>query len=443
MNRFIKNVKKLIKLPHNKKYNEICEQCDRFGIRCNVNHFKQNFNNWTSGNNCIDEFIVETQICSHIVIGESYALEWIPYDKFYDIKFIAKGGFGKVYRANWIDGHMNKWDINNQSWNRNNQNEFVALKSINDSKNVTLEFMNEITLHHKLSSDFAYINKFHGITQDPETKNYMMVLDYAKNGSLRNYLDKSYNELNWKIKIIYLWYIAFGLDHIHKNGLIHRDLHIGNILHMGDMDGIYITDMGLCKPADCYTSKNSIYGVLPYIAPEILRGKNYTKAADIYSFGIVMYEIISGLPPYHNLSHDENLAMRICLGLRPRFNNIKVPQLIVHLIKRCLDANPLNRPTTDEIEKILSNWYIYFDDNIRLQNQIVEADNINNNKFPKNNTSLSPLSYETHSEAIYASRLLSIDNLPEPKNSDDYYERCDNIISGECLESLRIDIDIS
>ncbi|UZO01363.1 uncharacterized protein OCT59_012464 [Rhizophagus irregularis] len=135
--------------------------------------------------------------------------------------------------------------------------------------------------------------------------------------------------------------------------------------------------------------------------------------------------------------------MRICLGLRPRFNNIKVPQLIVHLIKRCLDANPLNRPTTDEIEKILSNWYIYFDDNIRLQNQIVEADNINNNKFPKNNTSLSPLSYETHSEAIYASRLLSIDNLPEPKNSDDYYERCDNIISGECLESLRIDIDIS
>ncbi|PKY56303.1 kinase-like protein [Rhizophagus irregularis] len=410
MKRFIKYVKKLIKLPHDKKYNEICEQCDRFGIRCNVNHFKQNFNNWTSGNNCIDEFIVETQICSHIVIGESYALEWIPYDKFYDIKFIAKGGFGKVYRANWIDGHMNKWDINNQSWNRNNQNEFVALKSINDSKNVTLEFMNEITLHHKLSSDFAYINKFHGITQDPETKNYMMVLDYAKNGSLRNYLDKNYNELNWKIKIIYLWYIAFGLDHIHKNGIIHRDLHIGNILHMGDMDGIYITDMGLCKPADCYTSKSSIYGVLPYIAPEILRGKNYTKAADIYSF-----------------------AMRICLGLRPRFNNIKVPQLIVHLIKRCLDANPLNRPTTDEIEKILSNWYIYFDDNIRLQNQIVEADNINNNKFPKNNTSLSPLSYETHSEAIYASRLLSIDNLPEPKNSDDYYERCDNIISGECL----------
>ena len=76
-----------------------------------------------------------------------------------------------------------------------------------------------------------------------------------------------------------------------------------------------------------------MYGVLPYIAPEILRGQSYTKAADIYSFGIIMYEVISGLPPYHDLSHDEYLAIKICHGLRPRFN-IKVPQLIVDLIKK-------------------------------------------------------------------------------------------------------------
>ena len=60
----------------------------------------------------------------------------------------------------------------------------------------------------------------------------------------------------------------------------------------------------------------SIYGNLPYIAPEILRGKNYTKAADIYSFGIIMYEAISELPPYYNIKHtNENLAIKICQGL--------------------------------------------------------------------------------------------------------------------------------
>jgi len=58
-----------------------------------------------------------------------------------------------------------------------------------------------------------------------------------------------------------------------------------------------IADMGLCKPADFNTSENTkkgIYGVLPYMAPKILRGRDYTKAADIYSFGIIMYEVISG-----------------------------------------------------------------------------------------------------------------------------------------------------
>ncbi|RIA93769.1 hypothetical protein C1645_761624, partial [Glomus cerebriforme] len=71
----------------------------------------------------------------------------------------------------------------------------------------------------------------YGITQDPDTKNYMMVLDYAQNGSLRNYLDKNYNELNWNTKILDLHWIAYGLNKIHENNLIHRDLHIGNILH--------------------------------------------------------------------------------------------------------------------------------------------------------------------------------------------------------------------
>ena len=130
--------------------------------------------------------------------------------------------------------------------------------------------------------------------------------------------------------MLYCRWATGGLTKIHSKELIHRDLHIGNILRF--FDKTKITDMGLCRPADYNklenTNNNNIYGVLPYIAPEILRGQNYTKAADVYSFGIIMYEVISGLPPYHDVSHDKSLAMKICLGFRPRFN-IKVPQLIV------------------------------------------------------------------------------------------------------------------
>ncbi|POG58339.1 kinase-like domain-containing protein [Rhizophagus irregularis DAOM 181602=DAOM 197198] len=165
--------------------------------------------------------------------------------------------------------------------------------------------------------------------------------------------------------------------------------------------------MGLCKPANCNLSKNNIYGILPYIAPEILGGQNYTKAADIYSFGINMYELISGLPPYYDLSHDNYLAIKICQGLRPRFN-IKVPQLIVQLIKRCLDANQLNRPTAIEVINILRKWQYKESDNetVELQKQIKETEKINNNSrvHIKPSTSLG-ISYKSHSGAIYTKSL--------------------------------------
>ncbi|POG60887.1 kinase-like domain-containing protein [Rhizophagus irregularis DAOM 181602=DAOM 197198] len=433
--------------PETKSYmmvlmnNTICKKCN---YTCYAMHFQQNFENWTSGNDDIDIFIQDSQLLIHNNIELfTNALEWIPHDRFYDIIYTAKGGFGKVYRANWIDGYLAGWDNSNQNWKRYNKDMFVALKSLDNSKNVTLGFMNEIMLHNKVKMDNNAIVRLYGITQDPKTKNYIMVLEYAEDGSLRNYLDKEYNKLNWIEMFKYLHYTIIGLKCIHEKELIHRDLHIGNILKFKNKTTI--TDMGLCKPADCYTSentKNKKYGVLPYIAPEILRGQNYTTAADIYSFGIVMYEVISGLPPYHDLNHDNNLAIKVCKGIRPRFN-IKVPQLIVHLIKKCLDSNPLNRPTAEDIYNILLRWQYEPNDKqtIELQAQIKEADEINNNSSNSGITSNNlGISYNTHSEAIYTSRLLDFNNLPEPKNSDDYYEQNDNIISEKFSESLQIDI---
>ncbi|GET02609.1 kinase-like domain-containing protein [Rhizophagus clarus] len=371
-----------------------------------------------------------TQLLAHN--NTSVALEWISYDRFNEVKHIAKGGFGNVSKAIWIDGYIHKWDDEKKNWMRKFQHKSVALKSLDNSRNITFEFMNEIMQHHKINS-YANIIKLYGITQDPETKNYMMVMDYAEGGSLRSI---NYTKLDWKNKISYLYDIAFGLNHMHFHKLIHRDLHIGNILlHRGIA---CITDMGLCKPADYNDSentKNSIYGVLPYVAPEILLGKSYTKAADIYSFGIIMYEIISGLPPYRDVSHDKFLAIQICKGLRPNFKN-NIPQLIVHLVKKCLDANPLNRPTALEISKILREWSREFSgssksDQAEIIKQIKEAEKSNNK---------SSTSYKSHSEAIYTSRLLNFGNLPEPTNSDDYYKQnASNKISMKYSESLRID----
>src|SRR2546430_8763516 len=89
-----------------------------------------------------------------------------------------------------------------------------------------------------------------------------------------------------------------------------------------------------------------IYGVLPYVAPEVLRGKEYTQASDIYGFGIIAYEVCTGLPPYHDMDHGSGLAISICNGLRPK-SYFKIPQLMLDIIKQCWDANPLKRPKAE------------------------------------------------------------------------------------------------
>ena len=125
----------------------MCKECNQENTgykwckACNAKHFQQNFSKWSSGNVDIDKFIQEAQLSAN---NSDKVLEWIPYDRFYDIEYIAKGGFGKVYRANWIDGYILYWDIKNRNWIRRNSNKFVALKNLNNSQNVTSEFINEV-----------------------------------------------------------------------------------------------------------------------------------------------------------------------------------------------------------------------------------------------------------------------------------------------------------
>ena len=102
---FSKNViKKIIngvKHVMQNSYYGFCKECNQENTwlnwckACNAKHFQQNFENWTSGNVDIDKFIQDTQLSAN---SRYKVLEWIPYDRFYDIEYIAKGGFGKVYR---------------------------------------------------------------------------------------------------------------------------------------------------------------------------------------------------------------------------------------------------------------------------------------------------------------------------------------------------------
>src|SRR5437764_4636848 len=269
----------------------------------------------------------------------------------------------------------------------------------------------------------AFVIQCYGITKDTETNNFILVMERAKNGNLRQYLDDSYNTLNWKAKLYNLYDIAHGLCKVHDNGLIHHNFHCGNIL-IRNNDVVVITDLGLCKPANIKSSpgdNKKIYGVLPYVAPEVLKGQEYTQASDIYGFGIVAFEVCTGFPPYHDMAHDESLAIKICQGLRPK-SDYKIPQLVLDIIKQCWDADPLKRPKAEELDKLFYDLYFVgaLKKNSFVDKQIGEARRYNKQLSPS--TIATPITgtlvYTTHSQAVYTSRLLDFKNLPEPQNAD-------------------------
>src|SRR5581483_12502576 len=96
--------------------------------QCNSKRFQQNFKNWTSGNNDIDKLIQESQLNAEYY---KKVLEWIDYDSFEDIEYIAKGGFGKVYKANWKEGCIIYWNYETNQWYRD-EDMPVALKCLNN-----------------------------------------------------------------------------------------------------------------------------------------------------------------------------------------------------------------------------------------------------------------------------------------------------------------------
>ncbi|GES89974.1 kinase-like domain-containing protein [Rhizophagus clarus] len=311
-----------------------------------------------SGNKVIDDFIKHTLFSGKKLAGK---MVFVPYDQFKNVEFLAKGGFSKVYKAIWIDGpSITNWSKKKQSFckPRYNKNYKVVLKKLNNSTDITSKELNELKIFHEFSLKYnrgnnSYnVSKYFGITQDPITKDIMIVMPYYKLGDLVNYITNDFYSIDWYTKLEDLYGIIRGLINIHRVNIIHRDFHSGNIFFgkKYGVDEAFIGDLGISKSATESTNdtNNENYGIIPYMAPEIFKGQKYTKASDIYSLGMIMWELMTGRRPFWDRNHDIELIIEICDGLRPPIVT-NAPKGYIELMKECWHEDPNKRPVAIDI----------------------------------------------------------------------------------------------
>jgi len=249
-------------------------------------------------------------------------------------------------------------------------NEKVAIKILNKSIIRKLEQLNLMRLEIAIMKHCKHPNIIRFIS-DYENSDYIfIVMEYLRSGTLRQYLDKIKIKLNEKLAANICYQISDTLLYLRKYGIIHRDLKSDNILikitkinrnlgkESSDQIIVKLMDFGLSKIIGNTETTNEGYGTMAYIAPEILVRSPYNYKVDVWSLGVIIFNILSGEFP--NIS-DINKFGVITLyhhkkAIKFSTNFEKVSSEAIDLIKKCLEKLPENRINIEDV--VLHKWFL-------------------------------------------------------------------------------------
>ncbi|KAB1252790.1 Ribosomal protein S6 kinase alpha-3, partial [Camelus dromedarius] len=233
--------------------------------------------------------IKEIAITHHVKEGHEKA----DPSQFELLKVLGQGSFGKVFLVKKISG--------------SDARQLYAMKVL---KKATLKVRDRVRT--KMERDILvevnhpFIVKLHYAFQT-EGKLYL-ILDFLRGGDLFTRLSKEVMFTEEDVKF-YLAELALALDHLHSLGIIYRDLKPENIL-LDEEGHIKLTDFGLSKESIDHEKKAySFCGTVEYMAPEVVNRRGHTQSADWWSFGVLMFEMLTGTLPFQGKDRKETMTM--------------------------------------------------------------------------------------------------------------------------------------
>jgi len=234
---------------------------------------------------------------------------------------LGEGAFGRVYKGLRRGVHE------------------VAIKQLGNLNDPQLirQFRKEITILGRVSFQPNIVNFYGACLRDPA--NIMLIMELMAGGDLRHALSSSEDgRFKWHGKGRSLALdIAHGLHFLHSSQVTHRDLKTSNILLSRDGNTAKIGDVGLSRSMlTDLQSSNATVGTFCYAAPELLMGERCTEAIDLFSFGVCLWEVVTGQIPTRGYMRDVDVPK-------------ECPEEIRQLIADCMESDPSKRPTAEEL----------------------------------------------------------------------------------------------
>ncbi|XP_072701422.1 tyrosine-protein kinase JAK3 [Ciconia boyciana] len=254
------------------------------------------------------------------------------------ISLLGKGNFGSV--------ELCRYDPLGDS-----TGELVAVKKLQqDSAKELRDFEREIQILHSLQHDF--IVQYRGVCYSRGRRGLRLVMEYLPNGCLRDYLQKNQPRLDHRTLLLYAWQICKGMEYLGLQRCVHRDLASRNILVESETH-VKIGDFGLAKllpqDKDYYVVREPGQSPVFWYAPESLADNIFSRASDIWSFGVLLYELFT----YSNKTKSPSEEFLRMMGTK------KSAQIICHLLELLKDNRRLPAPAGCPVEVytlMLSCW---------------------------------------------------------------------------------------
>ncbi|KAL7103197.1 hypothetical protein ACP275_08G165100 [Erythranthe tilingii] len=258
-----------------------------------------------------------------------------------ELRELGSGTFGTVYHG--------KWRGSDVAIKRIKKSCFTGRQS--EQERLTIEFWREAEILSKLHH--PNVVAFYGVVQDGPGGTLATVTEYMVDGSLRHVLVRKDRNLDRRKRLMIAMDAAFGMEYLHSKNIVHFDLKCDNLLvNLKDPSRpiCKVGDFGLSKIKRNTLVSGGVRGTLPWMAPELLNGSSnkVSEKVDVFSFGIVLWEILTGEEPYANMHYGAIIGGIVNNTLRPTIPSYCDSEWRI-LMEQCWAPNPALRPSFTEI----------------------------------------------------------------------------------------------